>query len=211
MKKYILNKINSKPLKKIVLEFFKKYGSRFYESPAAKKIHHAHIGGLKKHTKNMIESAIKIYDVYKKQYDINLDVIIVSILFHDCGKIYECELKKNDKGKSIITKTNLGEIYGHIHIGAKMFNEIADGINDLHPNIKSHIEHIILSHHGKLSYGSCVIPKTTEAIIVHMIDFLDSRIDIYGSETKKLSFLQNNTEIVKGEKKDFIETCILKF
>ena len=39
------------------------------------------------------------------------------------------------------------------------------------------LKHIILSHHGKIEYGSPKLPMVPEALVIAMIDDLDSKID----------------------------------
>lgn len=139
------------------------------KAPAANKVHHAWVGGLMEHTVNMLTVADGINEtgIYARA-SMDWDIIYSGILLHDIGKIMEYD-QKDKFGEHTVR----GMLEGHISwiyslVGTKITNP-----NDL-KFIK--LRHVLLSHHGRLEYGSPVIPKTVEAVFVHNLDMLDSHI-----------------------------------
>lgn len=144
-----------------------RWHSQLLKSPAAKTIHHAYVGGLLDH----ILSICHIMEFMANHYkSLNRDLLIFGAIYHDIGKVRELTL---DQG---IQYTTEGRLVGHMAIALEMidekFRELA--IEDL--ELKSVLKHIVLSHHGRLEYGSPKRPKFLEALVVSMIDELDSRI-----------------------------------
>jgi 3'-5' exoribonuclease len=151
----------------------------FRTSPAAKSVHNAWAGGLIEHclaTAKFTDFLVKFYN--KEYFDgkLDRDIAVFSALFHDIGKIWEY-----DSSTPEIKHTSKGELLGHIYMGAKKIEQIADEYLKLHNNEKTvseinKIVHIVLAHHGKLEWGAPVNPKTPEAIILHYLDNLDTKI-----------------------------------
>jgi 3'-5' exoribonuclease len=132
-------------------------------APAAKSIHHAWIGGLLEH----ILSICKIMDFMGKHYPfLNRDLLLFGAIFHDIGKLWELSY---DNG---IAYTDRGRLLGHMELIDKKSSRILGFTQELRDICK----HIILSHHGKLEYGSPKRPKFMEAMVVAMIDDFDSKV-----------------------------------
>lgn len=175
---YIEN-IKSESLRKICLDLLETFKDDFYIHPASKSNHHGEEGGLLYHTCRMMRTAIAVCDSYNKYTEVaNTDYVITGILFHDIGKIKE--LERTPAGNGQYTKYNL---LGHITIGAMKLEEyhLKGMLNDEEALL---LEHIVLSHHGKLEYGSPVLPATIEAQIVHLVDEMDAFV--YGFQTENL-------------------------
>lgn len=153
--------------------------------PASTKYHHAYTGGLLDHTREMI-------DLYRREY-YNLfenTIPIISILFHDYGKMYCYYRNLRDLHADKWYKSENVRKFGHIYLSCKFFEEsYNEFLNDFYYNrplyleefyldnvVDSHDEiiHCILAHHGKLEWGSPVTPQTDEARIVHKIDMICS-------------------------------------
>jgi len=138
-------------------------------SPAAKSIHHVKVGGLIEH----VLSICKIMQFVGKHYShLNTDLLIFGAIFHDIGKVWELEW--TPKG---IRYTDPGRLIGHLVMSAELVEKKASQIMGFPDELKMVCKHIILSHHGKLEYGSPKVPMILEAYIVWMIDDLDSKID----------------------------------
>ena len=138
------------------------------KSPAAKTIHHAYIGGLLEH----ILSICKIMDFLSQHYNfLDRDLLIFGAIFHDIGKIYELEVEKG------IQYTDRGRLIGHMELACEMIDSGAEKILGFPEELKDILKHIVLSHHGRLEYGSPKRPKFLEALIVAMIDDLDSKVN----------------------------------
>jgi len=158
-----------KKLLKIFFEEDKAFIRAFINAPAAVKVHHAYKGGLLEHTLSVAE----LCDFLSMKYpeSIDRDLLISGAVLHDIGKIKEYGI-----GSSGIEKTDEGELVGHISIGLEMVSSRIEKIPDFPNNLKTELKHLILSHHGEMDWGSPVVPKTTEAMVLHMADNLDSKI-----------------------------------
>ncbi len=150
-------------------ETLRRFGAQIFEHPAAKNIHHAYRGGLLEHLVNMAEVAIKICAQY---HDIDRDLVLLGVLFHDLGKLRELgAMPANDY-------TIEGQLIGHIVIGQNMLQECVAALEGVVPRqLQLHLEHLIISHHGQREWGSPVEPATPEAFVLHAIDSLDSKLN----------------------------------
>jgi 3'-5' exoribonuclease len=174
----------------------------FVRSPGARNIHHACLGGLLEHTLNvtyLAESCAKIYP------ELNRDLMISMAILHDIGKVKELEA-----GAEIIY-TRQGLLVGHITIGIEMLNEKIAAIEGFPMELALRCKHILLSHHGELEFGSPSVPKTTEAIVMHFIDNLDAKTEIFlhaiatdQNETEEFTTYHKvmNRNIYKGHRED---------
>ncbi len=137
-------------------------------APAAKTIHHAYLGGLLEH----IVSICGIMKALSTHYgNLNLDYLLFGAIFHDIGKVWELQI---DQG---ISYTDKGKLIGHMVIAVELVEKKASRILGFPEQLKDLCKHIILSHHGKLEYGSPKTPAFLEAFIVAAIDDLDSKIN----------------------------------
>lgn len=163
-----LEAVHSGPLRELAAEALGRHGPSLREHPAAKVIHHAYRGGLLEHTVSMLELAAKICDHYR---DLDRDLVLVGILFHDLGKLREIgPMPRNDY-------TPEGRLVGHVVIGRDLLLEAAAEIPDFPTALRLQLEHIVLSHQGRLEYRAAVEPLTAEALVVHYIDDLDSKLN----------------------------------
>jgi len=136
-------------------------------APAAKSIHHAWIGGLLEH----ILSICKIMDFMGTHYPfLNRDLLLFGAIFHDIGKLWELSY---DNG---ISYTNRGRLLGHMELACELIDKKSARILGFSEELRDICKHIILSHHGKLEYGSPKRPKFLEAMVVAMIDDFDSKV-----------------------------------
>jgi 3'-5' exoribonuclease len=141
----------------------------FREAPAAKGVHHAYAGGLLEH----VLSVTRLVEFFCRHYGsgIRRDLAIFGGLFHDIGKLYEF-----DYGKST-DYTDEGRLVGHLIIGSEIIEKLCSSIPGFPDHKRTHIKHIILSHHGEYEYGSPKRPKTMEALFVSKADDLDSKVN----------------------------------
>ncbi len=140
---------------------------QFANAPAARSMHHAYISGLMEHTLSMATLADYLADHYPH---VNRDLLIAGTLLHDLGKVYEYSVD----GEFAFSED--GRMVGHIVRAIVIIEAAAAELNTLSPEQIRHIIHLIASHHGTLEYGSPATPKTLEAILLHQIDSLDSRV-----------------------------------
>lgn len=162
-----VRKIENKLIKDIVLNTINKYCKEYFTYPAAVSVHHNFIYGLAYHVYSMLTLA----DSYIKLYDfLNKDLVYAGIILHDIGKVKELSSSKGPE------YTTIGNLEGHISIGANMLYSITEqmGVSDTEEAMA--LVHIILSHHGKNEYGSPVLPTIPEAALIFMLDYSDSRM-----------------------------------
>jgi 3'-5' exoribonuclease len=142
--------------------------TRLLRAPAAKSIHHAYLGGLLEH----ILSICDIMEFLAKHYPfLNRDLLIFGAVFHDIGKIWELT---HEDG---IKYTDRGRLVGHMAIACEMIDKKAGEVPGLDQAKIDILKHIVLSHHGKLEYGSPKLPSLPEAMVVAMVDELDSKLN----------------------------------
>jgi 3'-5' exoribonuclease len=160
--------------------FLQEFGPRFQRASAARHNHHAHRGGLLRHTGQMMRSASAVCSAYPV---LNRDLLLAGVLFHDCGKLWE--MCPPEAGFEIPRELR-GELLGHISIGIEAVNalwrklplETWRAIEPASEDVRLHLLHLIASHHGELQYGSPVEPKTPEAIALNMVDNLDAKLEM---------------------------------
>lgn len=152
---------------KALLDYFiKKYAKKLYEAPAATSVHHEFASGLIMHSVFMAENC----DYIAKQYgNIDRDLLVTGALLHDFGKMVELE------GPAVYKYSLEGKLLGHISIMCSEVRKAAEELN-ITSEVPMLLEHMILSHHGKLEFGSPVLPLTKEALILSIVDLLDSKI-----------------------------------
>lgn len=147
-------------------EFLKRYAS----SPAARLLHHAYVGGLIEHTLSMAGIAKFLAGYYPY---VDKDLLISGVLLHDLGKVMEYDTD------AAFEFTEDGRLVGHIVRAIVVVEKAAAELGDIPENDLRQLIHMIASHHGYLEWGSPVLPKTLEAILLHQIDLIDSRIQGY--------------------------------
>lgn len=146
---------------------FDKYYDKFIMYPAATKNHHEYLHGLLYHSVSMAQCAEFLADHYKN--NINRDLLITGCLLHDLGKLVELS------GEITTQYTTEGYLLGHLAIGMHLVREAAEKLG-IKSEIPLLLEHMLLSHHGKLEYGAAVLPKTKEALLLSMIDDMDAKM-----------------------------------
>lgn len=155
-------------LRRLAAETLAVYGAALREHPAAKSMHHAYRGGLLEHVVSMAELASRIASHYR---DLDRDLLLLGVLFHDLGKLRELgAMPANDY-------TLEGRLVGHVVIGRDLLRERCAAIPDFPRDLELLLEHLVLSHQGKKEFASPVEPMTAEAVALHFIDDLDSKLN----------------------------------
>ncbi|MDR1697869.1 MAG: HD domain-containing protein [Erysipelotrichaceae bacterium] len=163
-----INQIKNQDIKRIVTAFVNKYQIKIYEYPAGKAIHHDYRYGLLHHTVLMCRLGAFIAKEYP---GVNQDLLMAGIIIHDLMKVEELSDATNPE------YTKAGKLIGHISLGAMELKTLADELK-IEGEVPLLLEHMLLSHHGELDFGSPVLPLTLEALILSQIDLIDSRINI---------------------------------
>ncbi len=136
--------------------------------PAARMIHHAYQGGLIEH---VVAVTRKVMAILQLEPSVNRNIAIAGAILHDIGKIRE--LRPEASGRTLE-----GRLIGHVILGVDLVRASAElkGVGD-EPWL-CELEHVLLSHHGEPQFGAAVRPLTREALLVHFIDNLDSKLKI---------------------------------
>jgi 3'-5' exoribonuclease len=143
--------------------------ARLYRiAPAAKSVHHAFLGGLLEH----VLSLCHLCKMTSQHYRIvDLDLLLTGAILHDVGKIEELTYDRS------FGYSAEGQLLGHIVIGLRMVNERLQRFPDFPPRLRTMVEHMIVSHHGELEFGSPKVPLFPEALLLHHLDNLDSKME----------------------------------
>ena len=164
--------------------FLREFGERLKRTGAAREYHHARRGGLVEHVAQMMRCGHAICGAYLA---VNRDLVITGVLFHDCGKLWENCYTENG---FTMPYSEHGELMGHIPLGIELVNKLwrrllesdeSTGWLTLSPTneeVRLHLLHLIGSHHGEYQFGSPVLPRTPEAIVLHHVDNIDAKLEM---------------------------------
>jgi len=141
---------------------------RYRVAPAAKQIHHAYLGGLIEHVLSLCHLSRMAASHYA---GIQSDLLLTGVIVHDIGKIYELSYERG------FSYSDEGQLLGHMLIGVRMVGEKLQSIPDFPPRLRTLVEHMIISHHGQLDFGSPKLPVFPEAMLLHYLDDLDSKME----------------------------------
>ena len=160
-----VNSIKNEDCLSIMKYMIDKFGEKIFSYPAAVSIHHEYSSGLLMHSVSMADLANYLCPVY----DCDHDLMITGCLLHDLGKIIELE------GPIVYKYSTEGKLLGHISIMAAELRKAAEELK-ITSEIPLLLEHMVLSHHGQQEFGSPVMPLTKEALLLSLIDNLDSKM-----------------------------------
>ena len=141
---------------------------KFKRAPAAKTMHHPYLGGLLEHTLSLVKLARKVGSHYD---GIDLDLLLTGAVLHDFGKIDELSYERG------FGYTNEGQMIGHLAMETIMVHDHIKNIPSFPDELRRHLLHMLLAHHGKLEYGSPKLPCTPEALMLAYLDDLDSKVE----------------------------------
>jgi 3'-5' exoribonuclease len=140
----------------------------YKNAPAAKSLHHAYIGGLLDHVVSLFRSC----DLVSRNYpQINRDLLLTGAFFHDIGKIHELAYNRS------FSYTSRGQLLGHMIIELEMLQKKLAALPHFPLEMKTLVEHLIISHHGQYEFGSPKLPMFPEALMLHYLDDLDSKME----------------------------------
>jgi len=148
----------------------------YREAPAAKQLHHAWLGGLLEHVVSLLTLADRVVPHYPI---LDRDLIITGIILHDIGKVRELSWEIG------FEYTVEGSLLGHIQIGTALAERTMDSVPNFPPKLKLLVLHMILSHHGKLEFGSPKLPMIPEALVLSFVDDLDAKMQAVAGEFDK--------------------------
>ena len=163
----LIGNIQNETIREIVSEILNMEKDKFYIYPAATKNHHNFVGGLAYHTISMAKMGLSVLQMYPW---LDADLLIAGILLHDIGKVEELSA-------AILPEyTNKGNLLGHISIMNNKIDRVAVALGKEESESVILLKHLVLSHHGKMEFGSPVMPLIPEAEVLTILDNLDSRM-----------------------------------
>ena len=152
------------------------YATPFKMAPAAKSIHHACRGGLLQHVLSLCALAKMTAGHYRY---VDLDLVLTGAILHDIGKIDELTYARS------FGYSSEGQLLGHIVIGLRIINDKVRDVPGFPSKLRTLLEHLIISHHGELEFGSPKVPIFLEALLLHHLDNLDSKMEAMRSALKR--------------------------
>jgi len=141
---------------------------RYQRAPAAKMIHHAYLGGLIEH----VLSLCRLCRLAAQHFPhLDVDLLLAGAILHDVGKIYELSYERS------FGYSSEGQLVGHIGIGLRLIEQKLSQLPDFPARLRWLLEHLVVSHHGTLEFGSPKLPVFPEALVLHYLDDLDAKLD----------------------------------
>lgn len=155
--KALLEKILSQP----------EIAARLKVAPAAKTLHHAYLGGLLEHVLSLCRLSRLVVQNYS---EIDADLLLAGVILHDLGKIYELSYSRS------FTYTTEGQLLGHMILELEIVHKALAELPDFPRPLQTLLEHLLISHHGQYEFGSPKLPMFPEALLLHYLDDLDSKL-----------------------------------
>lgn len=186
--KHALRSIKNPHVLRLIKEFVcdEKLMGAFKKAPAAVQMHHAFVGGLLEHTRNVLELALLVVPRYP---DVSLDLVLAGVFLHDLGKTAELTYDTS------FQYSNRGQLVGHIvqcaiWIEEKIKLVEAETQQPFPADVRDALQHLVLAHHGTYEFGSPKLPAMPEAVAIHYLDNLDAKLQMF------LSRIQNDPDPV---------------
>lgn len=167
LNKYI-DGIKDKYLKTLIENVYKKYEKELLTHPASVVMHHNYRSGLLEHTLSML----KVGDLLSDHYQVDRDLLMTGIFLHDIGKVKEITSEME------ATYSDEGNLIGHIVLGRDIATDAAKKVKGFPAELLQKVEHMILSHQGQYDWQSPKKPKFKEALLLHLIDNMDAKINL---------------------------------
>jgi len=165
-----LRRLPEGPLQALLLSIMEDpaISEKYKRAPAAMSYHHAFLGGLLEHVLSLVQLGDQVCDQYEF---LRRDILLAGLVLHDLGKIEELSFSGGFR------YSTRGQLLGHIEIGLEIVQEKIRQIPGFPTELKGQLEHIILAHHGRLEFGSPKEPMFPEALLVHFLDEIDSKLE----------------------------------
>jgi 3'-5' exoribonuclease len=166
----LVDRMENSHLRELLMSLLmdEEFASKFKQAPAAKSLHHAWIGGLLEHTLSLCKLCKLVVQNYQ---GINLDLLLAGAVLHDIGKVQELNYSRS------FSYTTEGQLLGHMILELEIVNEKIAQLESFPRELKTLIQHLIISHHGEYEFGSPKLPMFPEALLLHCLDNLDSKLE----------------------------------
>jgi 3'-5' exoribonuclease len=142
------------------------------QAPAARRVHHAYLGGLLEHLVDVLTLCDTVISLYP---GLNADLLRAGALLHDVGKLREYDWSRD------IEYTDEGRLIGHIVIGVELVSDAIQHIPDFPEDLRLRVRHMLVSQHGRHEWGSPIRPQTLEAIALHHVENLSAQVNRFHS------------------------------
>lgn len=202
--------VDDKRLVQLVERLLAKHWDVLSTLPAASRMHHAMQTGWLEHIWSMTRLAALIGKHYAAYYDdlnpaLRTDILIIGAILHDIGKAVELS---HDR-RSEATYTVEGRLLGHIVMGRDMIRAVAAEVEPpIDEETLLRLEHVILSHHGRLEFGSPVVPQTLEAFLLAEIDDMDAKVNAIAKALRSAqSAAENSADSTTGLWTERVYAC----
>lgn len=182
-----VQEIKNDKIRSIVTDILSRYEKSFKIFPAAKAMHHNYVSGLAYHTYGMLNLAKSIANLYPT---LSKDLLFAGVILHDVCKVREYTDPINPE------YSLEGKLIGHITMIAEEIELTAKTLGIAGEEVLL-LKHMVLSHHGKLEWGSPVAPMIVEAEILHFIDNIDAKMEMCRTALEKANVGQF-TERIPG-------------
>ncbi|HID89358.1 MAG TPA: HD domain-containing protein [Anaerolineae bacterium] len=165
-----IEEVENPHLRALLLHFFDDpdFVARFSRAPAARRVHHAYLGGLLEHTVEMIHLCRSLLELYP---EIHRDLLLTGAILHDVGKTrefhYETDIAYSDEGR----------LLGHVVLSLEMVDAALAEMEGFPEELALRLRHMIVSHHGRYEWGSPRRPKTLEAAALHHVENLSAQVN----------------------------------
>ena len=143
-------------------------------APGGKAIHHAYLGGLLEHTLSLVDASSRMADLHQLSV-VERDALIAGAALHDYGKTLELSWRYE------FDYTRRGRLIGHVAMGLMAAGD-AMKMENVPPELRERVLHVIASHHGELEHGAAVLPCTREAIIFSRLDDMDAKLAAFNAD-----------------------------
>jgi 3'-5' exoribonuclease len=140
---------------------------RLKRAPAAKVMHHAYFGGLLEHVISLCGLCLVVLAHYPEA---NRDLLLTGAVLHDVGKLEELSYERS------LGYTDEGQLLGHILIEYELVSKKIAAIEGFPDTLKVLVQHMLIAHHGQYEFGSPKLPMFREALMLHYLDDLDSKM-----------------------------------
>ncbi len=137
-------------------------------APGAMRLHHAYRAGLLDHSLSLCQLVGVLVQKYPR---LNRDWLIAGAVLHDIGKVEELGTSRR------LGYTTRGQLVGHVALGLEILERHVSALPGFPVEIKSILQHLVISHHGEIGKGALRPPMFPEALALSIIDLLDARLE----------------------------------
>ena len=137
-------------------------------APAAMRLHHAYRAGLLDHSLSLCQMVEMLVQKYPR---LNRDWLVAGAILHDIGKVEELGTSRR------LGYTTRGQLVGQVALGLEILERHVSRLPGFPVEVKSLLQHLIVSHHGEIEKGALRAPMFPEGLALWLVDLLDARLE----------------------------------